>query len=225
MSGMTAKKPPLAAFENWPRQPCNKALLPEMNGACHGTIDLWEVARGLPPEISEILGMDAELEYAAPGLKFAIPGGKQPDRCDVFARVKTGRGMGGIGIVATDYYGFGLSIQKWREKRKGGGQERLGAVCNALEIQNPPPQELRYKFFQRLTVAIYAADAHSSDFVGMIVQSLSREQEGLEDFQDFCAFLGAEALVPGKPFWVTRPSGRRILLGWVDSQRPFAYRR
>ena len=59
----------------------------------------------------------------------------------------------------------------------------------------------------------------------MIVQLLSREQEGLEDFQDFCAFLGAEALVPGKPFWVTRPSGRRILLGWVDSQRPVAYRR
>lgn len=58
---MTATKPPLGAFENWPRQPCNKALLPEMNGACHGAIDLWEVFKGLPPEIFEILGMDAEL--------------------------------------------------------------------------------------------------------------------------------------------------------------------
>ena len=213
---MSTGKTPLGAFAHWPRQPCDRALLREMNDAAISAVDRWEAAKGLPAEISEIVGADVELEYAVPGLRVTIPGGPGRSRCDVFVRVKTGRGIGGIGITATADDGFGEAIHKWRKNRKGGGKGRLSTVCSALEIRNPPPQEMCYQPFHRLVAAIYTADAHNADFAGMIVQSFSRRSKGFDDFEAFCKLLGTK-LEPGKPCWSTLKSGRRILLAWVGS--------
>ena len=189
-----------------------------MNDAALAVVDRWESARGLPPEISKVLGAGTKLGNAKPGLKVALGGGKKPSRCDVFAKVEVESMLGGIAIFATDK-GFGKTVRKWQKQRVGKGQGRLNAVCRALELQPQQTQKLRYKLLHR-TAAIICELGRRTQFAGLIVQSFSHEQKGLEDFKTFCMLLGAEDVEPGKPCWVTRPSGRRILLGWVDSQYP-----
>ena len=169
----------------------------------------------MPPEISQILGADTKVRTAIPGRRVAIPGGKEPSRCDVFAEVETRQGVGAIGITAKADDGFGQTAE-WQKDRKGKGRERLGALCHTLGTRYPPPQDLRYQPFHRLAAAIYEADDRNADFAAMIVQSFSKSQKGFDDFKAFCKLLGA-SLVPGAPCWTTLKSGRRILLGWVDS--------
>ena len=106
------------------------------------------------------------------------------------------------------------------EDRGGEGQERLSAVCNALEVRPERTQELRYKLMHRTAAVILKADKRLSKFAGLIVQSFYPEQKGLEDFKAFCMLLGAKDVEPDKSFWVKRPSWFKILLAWVDSQYP-----
>ena len=212
---MTAKKPPLGAFAHWPGKPCDRALLPDMNDAAIAAVDRWEAVKGVPPEISEILGADAKLGHAIPGEIVSIPGGPGPSRCDVFALVETENGVGAIGIFATDD-GFDETVRDWLNGGVIDGKGRLGVVCRTLEIQAQQTEELRYQLLHRMAAAIIKADERAK-FVGLIIQSFSQGQKGLEDFKDFCRLLGADDVVPGKAFWVTRPSGRRILLGWADT--------
>ena len=189
-----------------------------MNDAALAVVDQWEIAQGLPPEISKILGAGAKLGHAKPGLKVALGGGKKPSRCDVFAKVEVESMRGGIAVFATDK-GFGKTVRKWQTQREGKGQGRLSAVCRALEVLPQHTHEQRYKLLHRTAAVICELD-RVAKFAGLIVQSFSHEQKGLEDFKAFCMLLGAKGVEPGKPCWVTRPSGRRILLGWVDSQYP-----
>ena len=180
----------------------------------------WAAVRGVPPEISQILGADAKVRTAIPGRRVAIPGGRERSRCDVFALVETKHGVGAIGITAKADDGFGQTIAEWQKDRVNGGRARLGALCHTLGTQYPPPPDLRYQPFHRLAAAIYEMDnhCHNADFAAMIVQSFSKSQKGFDDFKDFCNLLDASlVLVPGVPFWTTLKSGRRILLGWVDS--------
>ena len=157
------------------------------------------------------------MRTAIPGLKVDIPGGEEPSRCDVFADVETEHGTGAIGITAKADDGFGQIIRDWQKDRKGGGRERLSAICHTLETRYPPPLGLRYQPFHRLAAAIYKADDCQAGFAGMIVQSFSSRRTGFDDFKAFCDLLGAN-LVPGTPCWTTtHKSGRRVLLAWVDS--------
>ena len=189
-----------------------------MNEAALTAARRWAAVRGVPPEFSQILGAAAKVQTAIPGLKVDIPGGKEPSRCDVFAKVKTDDGLGAIGITAKADDGFGQTTAEWQKNRVRGGRARLGALCRTLGIRNPPPQDLRYQPFHRLAAAIYEADDRNADFAAMIVQSFSKSQKGFDDFKDFCNLLDPSlVLVPGVPFWTTLRSGRRILLGWVDS--------
>ena len=189
-----------------------------MNKAALTAAHRWVTARGVPPEFSKILEAGAKVQTAIPGLKVDIPGGTEPSRCDVFSKVETKHGVGAIGITAKADDGFGQTIAEWQKDRVRRGSARLGALCHTLGTQYPPPLDLRYQPFHRLAAAIYEADARGTDFAAMIVQSFSNSQKGFDDFKDFCKLLDARlVLVPGAPCWTTLTSGRRILLGWVDS--------
>lgn len=217
LAGMSAKKASSGKCEKWPFEPYDRTRLPKMNDAALAVVARWENAQGLPPEISEILGAGARLGHAEPGLDVALGGGRKPSRCDVFAKVEVENMRGGIAVFATDS-GFGKTVRKWQKQRVGKGQERLSAVCRALEVLPQQTQEQRYKFMHRTAAVIRSLD-HGVKVAGLIVQSFSQEEKGLKDFTAFCKLLGAED-ESGRRCWVTRPSGLRILLGWVDSQYP-----
>ena len=216
---MSKKRAPLGKFAGWPGKPCDRSLLTDMNPAALAVVDRWESARGLPPEISEILGTDAKMGYAEPRLDVPLDGGSTPSRCDVFAKVEVENMRGGIAVFATDD-GFEETVRSWKEDREGEGQERLSAVCSALEVRPEQTQDLRYKLMHRTAAVILKADKRLAKFAGLIVQSFSPEQKGLEDFKAFCMLLGAKDVESDKSFWVKRPSGFKILLAWVDSQYP-----
>ena len=209
---MSVKKSPSGGTTAWPWPPHS---IPHMNKTALTAAHRWVTARGVPPEFSQILGAAAKVRTAIPGHDVDIPGGRKPSRCDVFAEIKTEDGIGAIGITAKADDGFGKNIREWQKDRKGRGRERLSAICHTLETQYPPPLDLSYQPFHRMAAAIYEADDRKAGFAGMIVQSFSQRRTGYDEFKAFCMLLGA-SLVPGMPCWTTFPSGRRILLGWVD---------
>ena len=85
-----------------------------MDYAAAAAVDRWEATKGVPPEISEILGADVKLGYAALGLAVPIPGDPGPSRCDVLALVEIEKKVCGIGIFATDD-GFGETVRDWQK--------------------------------------------------------------------------------------------------------------
>lgn len=70
----------------------------------------WEAAKGVPPEIAELLGGSAELLLAIPEHKVSLPGGSRESQCDVFALVRTFGETMAIAVEAKVSEPFGPTV-------------------------------------------------------------------------------------------------------------------
>ena len=176
---------------------------------------------GLPPEISEIVGKETGLILAIPEHKVPIPGGKRASQSDVFALLAMGDATCTLTVETVCDESFGPLIHQWQEKTSNGGEDRLTALCNALDVQYPPPEDLRYQLFHRTVSAIYEADRFNAGTAAMIVHSFfpGNEDEGKDGFGDFAAFcelLGFTDVEKAVPMRKTLSSGKGLLLGWAE---------
>ena len=186
----------------------------------------WEEAveripNGLPPEISEIVGKDTRLILAIPEHKVPIPGGSKESQSDVFALLAMGDATCTLTVETVRDESFGPLIHQWQDKTANGGEDRLSALCNELDVQYPPPADLRYQLFHRTVSAIYEADRFNADIAAMIVHSFvpegeDEDKDGFADFVAFCEFLGFTDVEKSKPMRKTLSSGIDLLLGWAQ---------
>ena len=176
---------------------------------------------GLPQEVSEIVGKETRLILAIPEHKVPIPGGSKESQSDVFALLAMEDGTCTLTVETVRDEAFGPTIDKWPETTANGGEDRLTALCNELDIPYPPPADLRYQLFHRTVSAIYEADRFNADTAAMIVHSFFPENEdedkdGFGDFAAFCGLLGFKGANKAKPMQKVLPSGKRLLLGWAQ---------
>ena len=182
----------------------------------------WEEAvesmpNGLPPEISEIVGKETRLILAIPEHKVPIPGGRAPSQSDVFALLAMEDGTCTLTVETVRDESFGPLIHQWQEKTANGGEDRLTALCNELDVEYPPPADLRYQLFHRTVSAIYEADRFNAGTAAMIVHSFfPGNEDGFGDFAAFCGLLGFTDVERSKPMRKPLPSGRDLLLGWAQ---------
>ena len=194
----------------------------------------WEEAaedmpNGLPPEISEIVGKETRLILAIPEHKVPIPGGRAPSQSDVFALLAMEGGTCTLTVETVRDESFGPTIDKWQENTANGGEDRLTALCNALDIQYPPPEELRYQLFHRTVSAIYEAERFNANTSAMIVHSFfpeneDKDKDGFGDFAAFCGHLGFTDVEKSKPMRKTLSSGRDLLIGWAHGDTDYLTR-
>jgi hypothetical protein len=180
----------------------------------------WEAAKGVPQEIAELLGAQAELLLAIPEHKVALPGGRRESQCDVFALVKADHQTIALSVEAKVNEPFGPTVGEWMVNASKGKMERMQFICDLLGLTTPPPDDLRYQLFHRTAAAIIEAKRFKTDQAAMIVQSFSQEHRWLEDFQAFASLLGLQAQV-GRSASYILPSGIPLTLGWAVGSAEF----
>lgn len=179
----------------------------------------WEAARGLPPEIADILGPKAELLLALPEHQVPLPGGTTNTQCDVFALVRIGPDTCALAVEAKVSETFGPTIGEWLTDPSPGKITRIDAICALLGCDRPP-ETLRYQLFHRTAAAVVEAARFKTDRAAMIVQSFSQTHQWFADFKAFTAFLKLPA-EPGKPTHLMLPDGRKLTLGWATGSAEF----
>lgn len=178
----------------------------------------WEAARGLPAEVDQVFEMaglgPTELLLAIPEWKTRLPGGERDSQTDVFALVRTARGMFATAVEAKVAESFGPTVGEWAAELTPGKRQRLTALCELLGVPFPPAPMLRYQLFHRTASAVIEARRFGASGAAMIVQSFSPDRAWLADWQAFGDMLGA-SLAPNQPAVITLSDGFPLLLGWA----------
>lgn len=180
----------------------------------------WEAAKGVPPEIAELLGGSLDLLLAIPEHKVALPGGRRESQCDVFALARNLTETFAIAVEAKVNEPFGPTVGEWMVNASEGKVERMRFICSLLGLREPPPNELRYQLFHRTAAAALEAKRFKTDRAAMIVQSFSREHRWFDDFRAFAALFGLEAK-SDQALNYQLPSGMTLTLGWVVGSEEF----
>ena len=174
----------------------------------------WEAAQGLPPEVAAMLGPDAELLFAIPEHKVALPGGRRESQCDVFALARTKDETIAVAVEAKVNEPFGPTVGEWMVGASAGKTERITLIRNLLGLPVGPIEHVRYQLLHRTAAAVLEASRFKTDRAAMIVQSFSQEHRWFEDFAAFTELLGLEA-ERGEPLRHVLPSGKPLDLGWA----------
>jgi hypothetical protein len=180
----------------------------------------WETAKGLPPEVAALLGPDAELLFAIPEHKVALPGGRRESQCDVFALVRAGDETVAVAIEAKVNEPFGPTVGEWMVGASAGKTERITFIRDLLGLAKGSIDHVRYQLLHRSAAAVLEAARFKTDRAAMIVQSFSLEHRWFEDFAAFTGLLGLEA-DRGKAMRHVLPSGQPLDLGWAVGSADF----
>lgn len=178
----------------------------------------WEGSKGLPLEIEQQFvkaGLGpAELLLALPEWKTPLPGGDRESQADVFALVRTQRGVYACGVEAKVAEPFGPTVAEWLARASVGKLERIKHLCGTLGLRNPPPGLLRYQLLHRTASAIIEAERFGCVGAAMIVHSFSLTKAWLTDFQMFASALGVD-VDANAPATMQSPNGAPLMLAWA----------
>ncbi len=179
----------------------------------------WEKVGALPPEIAGQFRqcglLDAEPLLAAPEFKTDLPGGGAASQSDVFAVIRTSRGVFAATIEAKVAEPFGETVGEWLLGASPGKIQRLTFLCALPGVSFPPRSDLRYQLFHRCGAALIEAERFGFYGAAMIVHSFSLTKEWSGDFKAFGAAIGVHAEGLG-PAVISVPSSRPLLVGWAQ---------
>ena len=178
----------------------------------------WEAARTIPPEVEALMAEafgPADLLFAVPEHKTALPGGSRESQSDVFALARHPEGLATYAIEGKVDEPFGPTVEEWAASSSQGKTERLAAICAILGITELSP-DVRYQLLHRTASALIEAERFDARLAGMIVHSFSPQHRWFDEFRRFAELLGKDtAIQPDQTVTVKVPSGRRLMLGWA----------
>jgi hypothetical protein len=180
----------------------------------------WEHAKGLPPEIEDLLGKGTKLLLAIPEHKVELPGGGRPSQNDIFLLLRRGDTTMAATIEGKVEEPFGPTIAEWLTEASPGKLQRLDALCELLGLRQPLPPELRYQLLHRSASAVLEAKRFKTDEAAMIVHSFSPTARWFEDYALFVDLLGGRATV-GEGYRCIAPGGMTMCYGWVKGDERF----
>lgn len=160
----------------------------------------WQDADGMPPEIVSVLETVPTLKalktiFAIPEHKVPLPGGARASQNDVWVLAESVCGLVSIAVEGKVSEPFGPTVGEWFENKTTGKERRLGFLCDELELEYPPPMEVRYQLLHRTVSAIVEAKRFRSNQAVMVVHTFGKSNEWLEDYQYFLSLFGLEARV------------------------------
>ncbi len=187
----------------------------------------WEAANDIPPEVESIMVKGfgtADLLFAVPERKTALPGGSRESQSDVFALVRHPGGLATYTIEGKVDEPFGPTVGEWGASPSAGKTERLAALCDLFGLASCP-SDVRYQLLHRTASALIEAEKFDAKLAGMIVHSFSPTRRWFDEFARFADLIGATgAIQPDEPAIIQLPSGRPLLLGWASGAQEFRAR-
>ena len=184
----------------------------------------WELAsktsRGLPQAVAGILDQHprtagAELLFAVPEHRVALPGGSRASQTDLWAVLKVSDGWASLAVEGKAGEAFGPTIGDWLEDASDGKIARLDALCDTLGIEAQATHQLRYQLFHRSASAVLEACRIGAHAAVVIVQNFKAETASWSDFEGFVDLVDVKACRGGL-CEARCPQLETLLFGWVD---------
>jgi hypothetical protein len=213
---------PTESAESWRRLLAKPDSQWRAGYSAKSAAERWEKFAGLPPEIGdqfERCGLGhAELLAALPEYKTELPGGGAASQTDLFALVRTVKGVFACAVEAKVAEPFGKTVSEWLKDASPGKIERMTYLCGLLGLDNPPEGRLRYQLLHRTAAALIEAERFGCAGAAMIVHSFSPTNQWIEEFQALRSALGvdSDSLTPAI---TSAGGGLPLLLGWAKGDR------
>lgn len=179
----------------------------------------WQTARGLPPEITTVLGADAELLLGIPEHKTRLPGGNRASQSDLFALLRLGERTCAATIEGKVNEPFGPTVGEWLKDASAGKKLRLDYICRLLGLDEVPAT-IRYQLLHRTAAAVIESERFKTDEAAMLVHSFSPDKAWFADFAAFAAMFNLAAQ-PETLMSLHLPSGKKLYLAWVTGAPEF----
>ena len=183
----------------------------------------WEAAaktaRGLPPQVAELLDTNAILKgayllLAVPEHKVALEGIGKASQTDVWALLKTPSGLASLAVEGKAGEPFDKTVKEW-DDGSSNRQTRLQGLCRTLGLSVNNVSDLRYQLLHRAASAVLEAQRFGASEAVLVVQSFGTAAVGFNDFALFAAKLGAGAITQGQLCSIQLGSVR-LSAGWLD---------
>lgn len=194
--------------------------------SAHALATTWQRAQGFPKAVqtafegSGRLFEEIELLLALPEFKTPLPGGGRASQTDLFVLARTARVLVAIGVEGKVRETFGPTVREWLGSNPSNGKrERLGYLCQLLQIPPEQAHTCRYQLLHRTAATLIEAQRFTAQHAVMLVHSFSTNHDGFDDFDNFASLLGTKArigdLAPTSP-----RDGILLHLGWVADRPP-----
>jgi len=193
------------------------------------TAQSWENAAGLPPEIASAFTRSVEHKFknielllAIPEYKTSLKGGSRASQSDVFALLRSEKGLVAATVEGKAREAFGPTLEQWQKGVcEKGYRARLGHIIENIGLKEPIPGHIRYQLLHRTASAAIEARRFHCKAAVMIVQSFV-EQEADNHFEDFVQFMQLYNVMPAKDefSFLADIDGIRLYSGWVYSDIP-----
>ncbi len=184
----------------------------------------WQEANDFPNSIKKVLTGVPQFEgiemlLGIPEHQVPLRGGSRPSQNDIWCLARSSDGLVSIAVEGKVSEPFGPMISEWGPKSSSGKEERLGSLCEILEIDNPPPGEIRYQLLHRTCSAILEAKRFFAKYAVMLVHSFSKADEGFQDFQNFVSLFCPTRAAVNEIVDVGRRDGVQLFCVWVREDR------
>lgn len=188
----------------------------------------WEAGNGsLPADIAKTLNSspdpvlaDLELLLAVPEWKVPLVGGVTSSHTDIFALTRNQYGLVALAVEAKVDEAFGPTLEEKRDGASSGQKHRLDYLHSVLRINPPLDDSIRYQLLHRTASAVLIAKDFHAHVAVMLVQSFSPTSRWRDDFDAFCAAVGAVDLNEHIRF-VPDFNNPRLFLVWCPGDQRF----
>ena len=188
------------------------------------TAQSWETAGGLPPEIKTVFVRsegdyfnNLEMLIAIPEYKTDLKGGRRPSQSDVFALLRSDKGLVAVTVEAKAREDFGPTMTQWRYAVSDEGYtKRLRHIMENIGLGDSVPDHIRYQLLHRTASAVIEAKRFHCNAAVMLVQSFveSDAENHFEDYADFIGLYGAAPL-KDQPILLAEFDGIKLFSAWV----------
>ena len=80
---------------------------------------------------------------------------------------------------------FGENVSDWFKNPSEGKKERLGYLCDQLNLEIDSVMDIRYQLLHRAVSALLVAKRFNAAYAMMMVHSFSQKDEWFDDFDKF----------------------------------------
>jgi DNA-binding XRE family transcriptional regulator len=186
----------------------------------------WEKAsrspRGLPTEMTKVLDetselRGAELLFAIPEHKVALPGGQRASQTDVWALLRgPTTAQISMAVEGKADESFGETVDVWSKDASAGKTERLRHVREVLQLPDSIPAGIRYQLLHRTASALMEARRFGAQHAVMMVQAFRPDCSSFEDYERFGTIMGV-TVRKNEVVQVAGHAAPTLFMGWVDS--------
>jgi hypothetical protein len=215
---------PAAGLETWKERLAEPETQWVRTKSAFETAVFWELGarqpRGLDSRVTalfdhEDLLKDCQLIASFPEHRVRLPGGSRASQTDVWAILRSPRGLVSLAVEGKAGESFAETIGDWRKEASAGKEKRLTYLCEQLGLAAGVDDTIRYQLMHRTASALIEAERIGAAAAVMLVLSFAPDAVSKSDYEAFISCLGGKAPLD-RLSCAGSAVKRPLFLGWLD---------